>query len=52
MLSDSPRGKWTMSKAHNPIMDIYLRQVEGNQNKVIGYAARVLEDSGAGCKMR
>ncbi len=49
---DSPRGKWTMSKAHNPIMDIYLRQVEGNQNKVIGYAARVLEDSGAGCKMR
>ena len=25
---DSPRGKWTMSKAHNPVQDIYLRQVQ------------------------
>ena len=24
---DSPRGKWTMSKAHNPVQDIYLRRV-------------------------
>ncbi len=23
---DSPRGKWTMSKAHNPVQDIYLRR--------------------------
>ncbi|MEN9780507.1 MAG: hypothetical protein RL014_1655, partial [Pseudomonadota bacterium] len=22
---DSPRGKWTMSKSHNPIQDMYLR---------------------------
>ena len=22
---DSPRGKWTMSKSHNPVQDIYLR---------------------------
>jgi len=48
---DSPRGKWTMSKAHNPIFDIYLRQVEGNQNKVIGYAARAVEDPGTGCRL-
>jgi branched-chain amino acid transport system substrate-binding protein len=25
---DSPRGKWTMSKSHNPIQDMYLRVVE------------------------
>ena len=48
---DSPRGKWTMSKAHNPVQDIYLRVVENKENKVIGVAARALSDSGAGCKM-
>ncbi|QJC56317.1 Leu/Ile/Val-binding protein [Polaromonas vacuolata] len=48
---DSPRGKWTMSPAHNPVQDIYLRVVEKNENKVIGIAAKALADSGAGCKM-
>lgn len=48
---DSPRGKWTMSKAHNPIQDIYLRKVENNENKVIGVAAKALSDSGAGCRL-
>lgn len=48
---DSPRGKWTMSKAHNPVQDIYLRVVENGENKVIGVAAKALADSGVGCKM-
>jgi len=48
---DSPRGKWTMSKAHNPVQDMYLRIVENRENKVIGIAAKALADSGAGCKM-
>jgi branched-chain amino acid transport system substrate-binding protein len=48
---DSPRGKWTMSKAHNPVQDIYLRRVENKENKVIGVAAKALADSGAGCKL-
>jgi branched-chain amino acid transport system substrate-binding protein len=48
---DSPRGKWTMSKSHNPIQDMYLRVVENKENKVIGIAAKALADSGAGCKM-
>jgi branched-chain amino acid transport system substrate-binding protein len=48
---DSPRGKWTMSKAHNPVQDMYLRVVENKENKVIGVAAKALADSGAGCKM-
>ena len=47
---DSPRGKWTMSKAHNPIQDIYLRRVENKENKVISVAAKALADSGAGCR--
>ena len=48
---DSPRGKWSMSKSHNPVQDIYLRQVENKENKVIGVAAKALADSGAGCKL-
>ena len=48
---DSPRGKWTMSKAHNPVQDIYLRVVENKENKVLGVAAKALADSGVGCKM-
>jgi branched-chain amino acid transport system substrate-binding protein len=48
---DSPRGKWTMSKSHNPVQDIYLRRVENKENKVIGVAAKALADSGAGCRM-
>ncbi len=31
---DSPRGKFTLSKAHNPVQDIYLRKVVGMENKV------------------
>ena len=48
---DSPRGKWRMSPSNNPIQDIYVRQVENKENKVIGIAAKALADSGAGCKM-
>ena len=48
---DSPRGAFTLSKAHNPVQDIYLRVVENKENKVIGVAAKALSDSGAGCKM-
>ena len=48
---DSPRGKWTMSPSHNPIQDIYIRQVANKENQVIGVAAKALADSGAGCKM-
>jgi len=48
---DSPRGKWTMSKSHNPIQDMYLRVAEKGENKVLGIAAKQLADSGAGCRM-
>ncbi len=48
---DSPRGAFTLSKAHNPVQDIYLRKVEGKQNKVAGIAAKALADPARGCKM-
>ncbi|MGQ0579280.1 MAG: ABC transporter substrate-binding protein [Betaproteobacteria bacterium] len=48
---DSPRGQWKMSKSHNPIQDIYLRQARSGDNKVIGIAWKALEDPARGCRM-
>ena len=48
---ESPRGAWSLSKAHNPIQDIYLRKVVGKENKVVGVAHKALEDPARGCKM-
>ena len=48
---DSPRGKWTMSRAHNPVQNIYLRQVQGEQNKVVKVAWKGLEDPARGCRL-
>ncbi|MEO8280580.1 MAG: ABC transporter substrate-binding protein [Ideonella sp.] len=48
---DSPRGPFKMSKSHNPIQDFYLRQVKGNENRVVGIASKGLVDPGRGCKM-
>jgi branched-chain amino acid transport system substrate-binding protein len=48
---DSPRGAWTLSKAHNPIQDIYLRKVVGRENKVVSVAHKDLADPARGCKM-
>lgn len=39
---DSPRGKWTMSRAHNPVQDMYLRVVEKGDNKVLGVAQKAV----------
>ncbi|HYH18955.1 MAG TPA: ABC transporter substrate-binding protein [Azospirillum sp.] len=47
----SPRGAMTFSPSHNPVQDIYLRQVRGGQNVVIGVAASKLADPARGCKM-
>ncbi len=48
---DSPRGKFTLSKAHNPVQDIYLREVVGLENRVEGVAHKALADPARGCKM-
>jgi branched-chain amino acid transport system substrate-binding protein len=51
---DSPRGPMTLSRAHNPIHDQYLRKVVGNENRVTGIAVKSLDDDPAmmaACKM-
>jgi branched-chain amino acid transport system substrate-binding protein len=49
---DSPRGPFSLSKAHNPVQDFYLRKVEGKQNKAIEVAVKGLSDPAVGCKMQ
>jgi branched-chain amino acid transport system substrate-binding protein len=48
---DSPRGAFTLSKAHDPVQDIYLRKVVGTQNKVEGVAVKALAEPSPDCKM-
>lgn len=48
---DSPRGPFTMSKAHNPIQNIYLRKVDSKMNRSVSIAVKGLEDPARGCRM-
>ena len=48
---DSPRGPFTLSRSHNPVQDVYLRQVVGKENKMIGIASKALADPGRGCTL-
>jgi branched-chain amino acid transport system substrate-binding protein len=48
---DSPRGPFTLSKAHNPVQDIYLRKAEGRENKLVSVAIKGLADPARGCRM-
>jgi branched-chain amino acid transport system substrate-binding protein len=48
---DSPRGSFTLSKAHNPVQDIYLREVKGSENKVVEIVSKGLTDPARGCKL-
>ena len=48
---DSPRGKFTLSAAGNPVQDMYLREVKGNYNEFRSIAVKALSDPARGCKM-
>jgi branched-chain amino acid transport system substrate-binding protein len=48
---DSPRGPFTLSKAHNPVQDFYLREVTGKVNKNVAIAVKGLTDPARGCKL-
>ena len=48
---ESPRGPFRFSKAHNPIQDIYLREVKGGKQVLTGVALKDAEDPAVGCAM-
>ena len=49
---DSPRGKFTISAAGNPIQDMYLREVKGHENDKVDVAVKALADPARGCNMK
>jgi len=48
---DSPRGKFTLSAAGNPVQDMYIREAKGKYNESRGVAVKALADPARGCKM-
>ena len=48
---DSPRGKFTISPAGNPVQDMYLREAKGENNEYRAVAVKALADPARGCKL-
>ncbi len=48
---DSPRGKFTISPAGNPVQDIYLREAKGKNNEYKSIAVKGLADPSRGCRL-
>lgn len=48
---NSPRGPMSFSAAHNPIQNIYLREVRGGKNVLVSVAGEAVKDPARGCKM-
>lgn len=49
---DSPRGKYTLAAAGNPVQDFYIREAKGRENAMTGIAVKVLPDPARGCNLR
>ena len=47
---DSPRGKFQLSAAGNPVQDMYIREAKGVNNEFKGVAVKALADPARGCK--
>jgi branched-chain amino acid transport system substrate-binding protein len=48
---DSPRGKFTISPAGNPVQDFYLREAKGKNNEFKSIAVKGLADPARGCRL-
>ena len=48
---DSPRGPLAFNKAHNPIQNIYLREVRNGRNELVSIAQASVDDPARGCKL-
>lgn len=48
---DSPRGPLSFNKAHNPIQNIYLREVRNGRNELVSIAQSAVDDPARGCRM-
>lgn len=48
---DSPRGPLAFNKAHNPIQNVYLREVRQGKNAYVSIAQAAVDDPARGCKL-
>jgi branched-chain amino acid transport system substrate-binding protein len=48
---DSPRGPLSFNKAHNPIQNVYLREVRNGRNEMVRIAQANVDDPARGCRM-
>jgi branched-chain amino acid transport system substrate-binding protein len=48
---DSPRGPMSFNKAHNPVQNIYLREVRNGKNAYVSVAQANVDDPARGCRM-
>ena len=48
---DSPRGPLSFNKAHNPIQNVYLREVRNGKNAYVKVAQANVDDPARGCRM-
>ena len=48
---DSPRGPLSFNKAHNPVQNIYLREVKNGRNEMVLIAQADVDDPARGCKL-
>ncbi len=48
---DSPRGKFTLSAAGNPVQDMYVREARGVNNEFRSVAVKALADPARGCRL-
>ena len=49
---DSPRGAFTFSAAHNPIQDLYLRQVKNGQDHWVSTPVKQLDSPSSKCTLK
>ncbi len=48
---DSPRGPLSFNKGHNPIQNVYLREVRNGRNELVKIAQEAVDDPARGCRM-
>jgi branched-chain amino acid transport system substrate-binding protein len=48
---DSPRGPLSFNKAHNPVQNIYLREVRHGRNELVSVAYAEVNDRARGCRL-
>jgi branched-chain amino acid transport system substrate-binding protein len=48
---DSPRGPLSFSRAHNPVQNVYLREVRNGRNEFVSVAQANVNDPARGCRL-